>query len=52
MKRICIICNKDTKGIGCYSFTYIDETIFLCGHHAQELMKLIHKLKEKVIQLD
>jgi len=40
---ICEICKKDTRGRGQYSFRYLDETIYLCGYHAQLVMKFIKK---------
>jgi hypothetical protein len=54
VKRKCIICGEYTEGRGNYSFRYLDETVFLCGHHAQKVMKMlkseqmIRRRKEKV----
>ena len=41
VKSKCIICNKYTEGRGHYSFRYLDETVFLCGHHTQKVMKML-----------
>ena len=41
MKTLCYVCKSDTKGQGQYSFRYLDETIYLCGHHAQKVMRFI-----------
>ena len=38
---ICEICKKGTRGRGQYSFRYLDETVYLCGYHAQRIMKII-----------
>ena len=47
MKVKCIICNEFTQGRGQYRFKYLDEEVFLCGHHAQKVMNIIKELKEK-----
>ena len=47
VKSKCIICNKYTEGRGHYSFRYLDETVFLCGRHAQKVMKLLKGVSKK-----
>ena len=42
-----IICKKYTEGRGYYSFRYLDETVFLCGRHAQKVMKLLKGVSKK-----
>ncbi len=46
MKQKCIICKEFTEGRGQYSFSYLAETVYLCGHHAQIVMKSIKRLGE------
>lgn len=41
VKNKCIICNQYTQGRGQYSFSYLGETVFLCGHHARKVMKML-----------
>ena len=45
-KKFCKMCNnqityKDGNGKGFYEFNYLGETQYLCGRHAQMIMKLI-----------
>jgi len=47
MFRKCKICKKHLKGIGIYSFTYLDETVYLCGHHANQIMQMIFLWNEE-----
>jgi len=47
MFRKCKICKKHLKGIGSYSFTYLDETVYLCGHHANQIMQMIFLWNEE-----
>lgn len=37
----CINCGISTKGRGQYSFRYLNETVYLCGTHANRVMKFI-----------
>ena len=39
--EMCNMCGETTKGRGYYRFTYLDETVSLCGHCAQKIMKYI-----------
>ncbi len=44
MKK-CEICGAYTAGLGEYSFSYLGETVYLCGHHAQSVMNFIKRFK-------
>lgn len=46
LKPECYICGKCTEGIGTYHFTYLNETVILCGHDAQEVRKSIEQMKD------
>lgn len=46
VKILCHVCGLDTDGRGRYSFTYLSETVWLCGSHAQRVMRFIKEMSE------
>ena len=40
-KHICKKCGTNCEGRGHYEFTYLSETIHLCGHCSQKVMRFI-----------
>lgn len=50
MNRICHICRKSIKGRGCYSFTYLNDRVDLCGHHARKAWNFIMKQKRGIVE--
>jgi len=45
-KLLCFVDKESTCGRGHYYFTYLGKTRFLCGHHANKVMKYIEKLRK------
>lgn len=47
MNRGCFVCKRNVKGLGHYTYRYLDDTKDLCGHCAQKLMTKLYQLEEE-----
>lgn len=49
LKPKCEICDELLEGKGYYTFSYLGEVVYLCGFHAQKVMKFIKGRKHQLI---
>jgi hypothetical protein len=47
--RVCSICGLKLSGRGDYSFSYLGDTVALCGHHANRVMVFIRELQRQEV---